>query len=234
MLPNLSHLRVYLNDELMGVVPVEKEQLGQRVRRQLPLDPKLLGDFNRVRLEFVGHYTDVCEDPAHSGLWLNLNRKSQVQLHEQALVLENDLAYFPLPFFDTRDTGKVVLPVVFSGVPSLGEQRAAAILASYFGSQAGWRKASFPVLYNHLPARGEKPAPSIVFASNDRRPALLADLQQFPPVDGPVLQVIDHPDDRFSKVLLVLGRNDDDLIKPPRRWRSATICSAARASKWSR
>ncbi|WP_163599497.1 cellulose biosynthesis cyclic di-GMP-binding regulatory protein BcsB, partial [Klebsiella pneumoniae] len=40
----------------------------------------------------------------------------------------------------------------------------------------------------------------------------LADLQQFPPVDGPVLQVIDHPHDRFSKVLLVLGRNDD-LIK---------------------
>ena len=213
LLPNLSHLRVYLNDELMGVVPVEKDQLGQRVRRQLPLDPKLLSDFNRVRLEFVGHYTDICEDPAHSGLWLNLNRKSQVQLHEQALVLDNDLAYFPLPFFDARDTGKVELPVVFSGTPSLGEQRAAAILASYFGSQAGWRKASFPVLYNSLPARGAKPTPSIVFASNDRRPAFLADLQQFPLVDGPVLQMIDHPDDRFSKVLLVLGRNDDDLVK---------------------
>jgi len=212
LLPNLSHLRVYLNDELMGVVPVEKDQLGQRVRRQLPLDPKLLSDFNRVRLEFVGHYTDICEDPAHSGLWLNLNRKSQVQLHEQALVLDNDLAYFPLPFFDARDTGKVELPVVFSGMPSLGEQRAAAILASYFGSQAGWRKASFPVLYNSLPARGAKPTPSIVFASNDRRPAFLADLQQFPLVDGPVLQMIDHPDDRFSKVLLVLGRNDDDLV----------------------
>lgn len=213
LLPNLSHLRVYLNDELMGVVPVEKDQLGQRVRRQLPLDPKLLSDFNRVRLEFVGHYTDICEDPAHSGLWLNLNRKSQVQLHEQALALDNDLAYFPLPFFDVRDTGKVTLPVVFSGVPSLGEQRAAAILASYFGSQAGWRKATFPVLYDSLPARGDRPTPSIVFASNDRRPAFLADLQQFPPVDGPVLQMIDHPDDRFSKVLLVLGRNDDDLVK---------------------
>lgn len=213
LLPNLSHLRVYLNDELMGVVPVEKDQLGQRVRRQLPLDPKLLSDFNRVRLEFVGHYTDICEDPAHSGLWLNLNRKSQVQLHEQALALDNDLAYFPLPLFDARDTGKVELPVVFSGVPSLGEQRAAAILASYFGSQAGWRKATFPVLYNRLPARAATPKPSIVFATNDRRPAFLANLQQFPPVDGPELQMIDHPDDRWSKVLLVLGRNDDDLVK---------------------
>ena len=63
LLPTLSHLRVYLNDELMGVLPVEKDQLGQRVQRQLPLDPKLISDFNRVRLEFVGHYADVCEDP---------------------------------------------------------------------------------------------------------------------------------------------------------------------------
>lgn len=213
LLPNLSHLRVYLNDELMGVVPVEKDQLGQRVRRQLPLDPKLVTDFNRVRLEFVGHYTDICEDPAHSGLWLNLNRKSQVQLREQALAVENDLAYFPLPFFDARDTSKVELPVVFADSPTLGEQRAAAILSSYFGSKAGWRKATFPVSFDSLPASGDKPKPAIVFASNERRPAFLADLEKFPPVDGPVVQLIDHPTDRWSKLLLVLGRNDDDLVK---------------------
>ncbi|AVD87625.1 cellulose biosynthesis cyclic di-GMP-binding regulatory protein BcsB [Pseudomonas sp. SWI44] len=213
LLPNLSHLRVYLNDELMGVVPVEKDQLGQRVRRQLPLDPKLVTDFNRVRLEFVGHYTDICEDPAHSGLWLNLNRKSQVQLREQALAVGNDLAYFPLPFFDARDTSKVELPVVFADSPTLGEQRAAAILSSYFGSKAGWRKATFPVSFDSLPASGDKPKPAIVFASNERRPAFLADLEKFPPVDGPVVQLIDHPTDRWSKLLLVLGRNDDDLVK---------------------
>lgn len=177
LLPNLSHVRVYLNDELMGVVPIEKDQLGQRVRRQMPLDPKLISDFNRVRLEFVGHYTDICEDPAHSGLWLNVNRKSQVQLREQALALENDLAYFPLPFFDARDTTKLELPVVFAAAPTLGEQRAAAILASYFGSKAGWRKATFPVSFDSLPASGEKPRPAIVFATNERRPAFIADLE---------------------------------------------------------
>lgn len=213
LLPTLSHLRVYLNDELMGVIPVEKDQLGQRVRRQLPLDPKLVSDFNRVRLEFVGHYTDICEDPAHSGLWLNLNRKSQVQLRQQPLALENDLAYFPLPFFDPRDTGKLELPVVFADAPTLGEQRAAAILSSYFGSKAGWRKATFPVSFNSLPASGDKPTPTIVFATNERRPAFLADLEKFPKVDGPVVQLIDHPTDRWSKLLLVLGRDDEDLVK---------------------
>ncbi|MCL8307099.1 cellulose biosynthesis cyclic di-GMP-binding regulatory protein BcsB [Pseudomonas putida] len=213
LLPTLSHLRVYLNDELMGVLPVEKEQLGQRVQRQLPLDPKLISDFNRVRLEFVGHYADIREDPAHSGLWLNLNRKSEVHLREQALAMENDLAFFPLPFFDVRDTGKVDLPVVFAASPTLGEQRAATILASYFGSQAGWRKATFPVLFDSLPAAGDKPKPAIVFASNERRPAFLADFEKFPRVDGPVVQLIDHPSDRWSKLLLVLGRNDEDLVK---------------------
>ncbi|TXI29875.1 MAG: cellulose biosynthesis cyclic di-GMP-binding regulatory protein BcsB [Aquipseudomonas alcaligenes] len=213
LLPILSHLRVYLNDELMGVLPIEQDQLGQRVRRQLALDPKLLADFNRVRLEFVGHYTDICEDPAHSGLWLNLNRKSEVRLREQALALDNDLAYFPLPFFDARDTERLDLPVVFAAAPSLGEQRAAAILASYFGSQAGWRRATFPVFLDRLPEVGERPRPALVFASNEHRPAFLADFEKFPKVDGPVVQLIDHPADRWSKLLLVLGRDDADLVR---------------------
>ncbi|MCS6057893.1 cellulose biosynthesis cyclic di-GMP-binding regulatory protein BcsB [Klebsiella variicola subsp. variicola] len=63
LLPVQSQLKVYLNDELMGVLPVTKEQLGKKIRAQLPIDPLYITDFNRVRLEFVGHYRDVCENP---------------------------------------------------------------------------------------------------------------------------------------------------------------------------
>ncbi|MEA4371934.1 cellulose biosynthesis cyclic di-GMP-binding regulatory protein BcsB, partial [Klebsiella pneumoniae] len=66
LLPVQSQLKVYLNDELMGVLPVTKEQLGKKIRAQLPIDPLYITDFNRVRLEFVGHYRDVCENPASS------------------------------------------------------------------------------------------------------------------------------------------------------------------------
>ncbi|UNB79552.1 cellulose biosynthesis cyclic di-GMP-binding regulatory protein BcsB [Klebsiella pneumoniae] len=60
-------MKVYLNDELMGVLPVTKERkLGKKIRAQLPIDPLYITDFNRVRLEFVGHYRDVCENPASS------------------------------------------------------------------------------------------------------------------------------------------------------------------------
>ena len=35
LLPVQSQLKVYLNDELMGVLPVTKEQLGKKIRAQL-------------------------------------------------------------------------------------------------------------------------------------------------------------------------------------------------------
>lgn len=214
LLPRVSHLRVYLNDELMGVVPITAEDIGQRRSASLQLDPRLVQDYNRVRLEFVGHYTDICEDPAHSSLWLNVSRDSRIVVDEQALITDNDLAFFPLPFFDARDTDKLSIPMVFAGSPSLGEQKAAAVLASYFGSLAKWRMATFPVLFDRLPAQPEqRPVSSIVFATNDRRPTFLADLKRFPAVEGPVIQLIEHPDNRYGKVLLVLGRNDEDLIK---------------------
>ena len=214
LLPTLSHLRVYLNDVLMSVITIDKEQLGKKTVRQVDLDPHLISDFNRVRLEFVGHYTDICEEPSNSALWVNISRTSLVSLKEQALSVKNDLAYFPMPFYDSRGYDEPVLNMVFAASPTQGEQRAAGILASYFGSQAAWRSTKFPVLFDQLPA-GTAAAPvtaSVVFATNSHRPAFLADLKQFPPVEAPVVQIIDNPADRYSKVLLVLGRDEADLV----------------------
>ncbi|UMX79575.1 cellulose biosynthesis cyclic di-GMP-binding regulatory protein BcsB [Klebsiella pneumoniae] len=33
-----------------------------KIRAQPPIDPLYITDFNRVRLEFVGYYRDVCEN----------------------------------------------------------------------------------------------------------------------------------------------------------------------------
>lgn len=214
LLAKVSHLRVYLNDELMGVLPATGAQPGERVSQQLRLEPRLLGDFNRLRLELVGHYAEICEDPANSALWLSLGRQSRVTLTEQPLVLGNDLAHFPVPFFDERDVHKLELPVLFAATPTVGEQQAAAILASYFGSLAAWRGASFPVAFDRLPeSRREPGQPALVFATNDRRPAFMADAERFPPVGAPTVEVITHPDDPYAKLLLVQGRDDADLVK---------------------
>lgn len=83
-----SQLKVYLNDELMDVLPVTKEQLGKKTPAQVPINPLFITDFNRVRLEFVGHYRDVCENPASSTLWLDVGRNSSLQMTYQPLALK--------------------------------------------------------------------------------------------------------------------------------------------------
>ncbi|EEI27193.1 hypothetical protein HMPREF0294_1311, partial [Corynebacterium glucuronolyticum ATCC 51867] len=73
----------------------------------------------------------------------------------QPLAMQDDLANFPLPFFDPRDTAAWNCPVVFAAAPSLAQQRAAAVMSSYFGSLSGWwRQARFPVSFGALPDKG--------------------------------------------------------------------------------
>ena len=204
LLPVQSQLKVYLNEELMGVLPVTKEQLGKKTFAQLPIDPLYISDFNRVRLEFVGHYRDVCENPASSTLWLDVGRSSALELTYQTLAVKNDLSHFPVPFFDSRDNRPLTLPVVFAASPDSAQQQAAAIVASWFGSRSGWRGQNFPVLFNSLPDRH-----AIVFATNDKRPDFLRD---HPAVTGPTVEMMNHPSDPYVKLLVVMGRDDKDLL----------------------
>lgn len=156
LLPVQSQLKVYLNDELMGVLPVTKEQLGKKTLAQMPINPLFITDFNRVRLEFVGHYQDVCENPASTTLWLDVGRSSGLDLTYQTLNVKNDLSHFP-------------------------------------------------VLYNQLPDRN-----AIVFATNDKRPDFLRD---HPAVKAPLIEMINHPQNPYVKLLVVFGRDDKDLLQ---------------------
>ncbi|HBH64806.1 MAG TPA: cellulose synthase regulator BcsB, partial [Erwinia persicina] len=144
LLPTLSHLKIYLNDEMVGLVTLTAEQLGKENQVQVPVDPRFISDFNRIRFELVGHYTNVCENPAFSSIWLDIGKESRLDLTLQKLPLTDDLSHFPEPFFDRRDNRPMSLPVVFAATPDVTEQRAAGILASWFGTKAQWRGQHFP------------------------------------------------------------------------------------------
>ncbi len=203
MLPVVSQFKVYLNDELMGVVPFAKEQMGKKTEVQVPIDPLYITDFNQVRLEFIGQYGSVCENPASPTLWLDVSRDSNLDIGFEPLLLQNDLAHFPVPFFDKNDVRPLNLPMVFASAPDQGMQQAAGVLASWFGAQAGWRGQKFPVSYNTLPQNN-----AIVFATNDKRPDFLRD---HAPVKGPTIEMIDHPAGPYLKLLVIMGRDDKDL-----------------------
>ncbi|MGL4194393.1 MAG: cellulose biosynthesis cyclic di-GMP-binding regulatory protein BcsB [Edwardsiella piscicida] len=206
LVPLVSQVKVFLNDDLVGAVAVDKSQLGHANQVQVPLDAHYITDFNRIRLEFVGRYQSYrqCDNEWHPTLWLAVGQGSSLTLTTQSLLLQNDLSLFPRPFFDSASKAPLTLPVVFAAQPNLAQQQAAAVLASWFGAQAQWRGQRFPVLYNQLPDRH-----GVVFATNAQRPDFLAD---YPAVDGPTVAMISRPDNPYIKMLLIMGRDDRDLM----------------------
>lgn len=203
LLPTLSHLKIYLNDEVLVTLPVTKESLAGPQKLDLDLDPRFFIDYNKLHLQLIGHYTNDCEFPLHSSLWASISNMSKLELNLQPIALRNDLALLPAPFFDQRDNRLLNLPFVFAAKPSLDSLRAAGGLASWFGALASYRGTRFPTYLNRLPERY-----GVVFATNDERPEFLA---KYPNVDAPTISLIQHPENPTGKLLLILGRNSADL-----------------------
>lgn len=201
--PLQSHVRVLLNGEIAGILPVNRANAGKEVVQEVELDPRAISTFNKLALEFIGHYTDECEDPLHSAMWVDIARGTEVQMSTRPAAVKNDLALLPQPFFDTQDYGLFRLPYVFAAKPSHATLRAAGITSSWFGMLASWRGARFPAFLDTLPM-----GHAVVFATNAERPAFLKDMAAF---SGPGLAIVTHPADGYSKLLLVSGRDGEDL-----------------------
>ncbi len=208
LIPALSHIKVSVNDVEVATLPYGAAEAGKPQTVDIPIDRRLIADFNRINIELVAHYTNECEDPNHSSLWATIDASSALTLNVTPLKLTSDLATLPQPFFDPRDVRRASIPFVFAGAsPSAPTTTAAlgaaGIVSSWLGGLAGYRGATFPVTTGELPTA----AHAIVFATPDSGIAGLT----LPAIKGPTLTVVDHPRDPAFKLLLVMGRNAAEL-----------------------
>lgn len=200
LLPDLSHIKVSVNNELVSVVPLPKDN-PKGIVREDNIDPRFFADFNQLSFKLIGHYTRECEDPYHSSLWAKISNTTQLELTVSTIDLANDLALLPGPFFDKRDSKLLELPFVLPSGASLELLRNAGVVASWFGQLASYRGARFPV------ADGMPKSHAIVFATTKEAPAGV----QLPVINGPTLMVVPNPQNPKTKLLLVLGRDNAEL-----------------------
>lgn len=203
LIPGESHLKILVNDEVVHVLPVTRDNVGRNMVQELDISPRLFTNLTNIKFQFIGHYTHDCEDPFHSSLWMEIGGSSQLELTVRPLKLKNDLALLPEPFFNERDfNNKLVVPFVFSSAPDKATLNAAGIVSSWLGKLAAWRGARFPAKLDELP-----PGHAVVFVTEKNRPAFLKD---YPEITGPALEMMTNPADKRSKLLLILGRNGED------------------------
>ncbi len=204
LLPKDSHIKVLLNDEVIGIMPVDSGGEGRPRTSTFEVDPRFVADNNHLKFQLVGHYAQSCEDPLRTSLWASISGTSEVVTEYTELAINNDLSVLPEPFFDRRDLRQITVPMVFSSQPALPTVNAAGVVASWFGKLAGERGARFPANTNVVP-----PGHGLVVATNSDRPDFL---RGHPRVDGPTIEIMTNPTDGRSKLLLILGRDGNDIM----------------------
>ncbi|MBD1574115.1 cellulose biosynthesis cyclic di-GMP-binding regulatory protein BcsB [Vibrio sp. S17_S38] len=205
LLAQVSHVKVYFNNELMGVVAITSGSQGKRIKATIPLEPRLFSNYNQLRFELIGNASEGCGNPNDGSIWAEIGQESHIDLSVHKTQLNNDLSLLPAPFFDSRDFSPLKLPMVFGQDIDMEEIKAAGIASSYFGSLADTRGTDFPVLRNKIPDQN-----AIVFVTDSSRPDFLKD---YPMADGPRLQIISHPTKPFVKLLIVSGHDSKDLTQ---------------------
>lgn len=199
----LSHLKITLNDEVVATLPLEKARAGQQVSRDIPLDPRYFTDFNRIAIQFVGHYTmDHCEDLANSALWTDISPATTLVLDTASLRLPDNLSLLPLPFFDQRDNRRVTVPFVLPADADTATLRAAGVVASWLGALASYRDARFPVA-------ATPPSDQHAIALMLAGPA--TDALGLRDIAGPTVAIMPNPDNPDRKLLVLAGRNANEL-----------------------
>ncbi len=204
LIPELSHLKIALNDRMamVAALPKDKEQGNTR---EIKLDPRLFNDTNFLTFTLIGHYTRQCEDPTHSSLWLTLSDLGRLELTLAQVPTAPDLKKLPAPFLDKRETAPLRLPFVFASAPSMGTLRAAGIVSSWFGLQAGARGAQFPVSLNALPEGN-----AVMFLQNG---------ESVFGIQGSAASSISiqaHPTNPLAKLLVITGGSEEELLRAAR------------------
>jgi hypothetical protein len=204
LVQELSHLTVGLNERIATIIPLPRDKTVGNAR-DIDLDPRLFRDDNVLEFKLIGHYTQRCEDPYHSSLWLVLSDLGRLELTLAPVSQSSDLKKLPNPFFDRRELTQLSVPMVFPRSPSLGSLQAAGVVASWFGMQAPNRGVQFPVSYGELPE-----GHAVVFLKGGES---IAGVRAGA---APSLTLVPHPADPRWRLLVVSGNDEADLMRAAR------------------
>jgi cellulose synthase (UDP-forming) len=208
LLPQLSHLKLMLNGTLFATIQPTPGQVGGSDSRdaeaEFTIPTDLLVHNNTLTIEFIGHYTMICEDPANTTLWARVHRTTFLDIRGDLLPLADDLKQLPIPLLDPATIQPLSIPVVFAGTPSYKAIQAAGIVTSYFGMISENRPVRFPVHIGSIPQGN-----AIVIAdSAGNLPAGLG----LPSINSPTVAMRTNPNDQYSKILIVAGGDGDQVL----------------------
>ena len=208
LLPQLSHLKLMMNGTLFATVQPAAGRMGgsdsHDAEAEFTIPPELLVHNNTLTIQFIGHYTMVCEDPANTTLWARVHRNTFLDIQGDLLPLADDLKQLPMPFLDPAVIQPLSISIVFASAPSFKAIQAAGVVSSYFGLISENRPVRFPVHIGQIPEGNA----IVISDSSESIPTGL----NLTDVGSPTVAMRTNPNDPYSKILVVAGADAEQAL----------------------
>lgn len=203
LLEQISHLVIYLNDNVVNVVDIDEQEKGTQQQKTISIPVELLKKKNTIEMQLIGHYTFSCEDPMHASLWMEVDIETGLSFQVENRQLSYDLSSLPAPFFEVGSQTSLRLPfVLYDTTPHFLE--AAASVASWFGLKAGYQGAKFPVFVGRVPEQGH----AVVMVNGKEQldwiPQKIQQAESF-------IGIVANPNDPSGRFLVVKGEGAEQI-----------------------
>jgi cellulose synthase (UDP-forming) len=208
--PQSSTLKIMLNGALVATVtqPAAPSFDEPYLSTTLRIPADLLVRDNVVAFQFSTSTGLGNADRQNSPAECVLDPSSNLTLGGNLLSLATDLKLLPMPFYDKEVETPTTISFVFLSPPTMKALQAAGIVASWLGVQATARPVKFTVSVGTIPSGNVV----LLSAKPEELPTSLRTVADKNP--SIALQV--NPADPYSKVLLISGNNEDQLLMASR------------------
>ena len=196
-----TSLQLMLNGQPLGSLPLSASDRASE-DYQLDIPAAMVVSSNNLSFNVNDADQLICERDSDQLYQVTILPKTTLSLEGQQLNIGTSLRNFPRPFIDPLRMSPSSVAMIFGENVTPGEVSAAAILSSWMGIQADYRGINFPVIRGQLPEKN-----GVVFGHPGEKIGSLT----LPDSEGPSLQIVNNPDNPVYKLLLIIGKTDDQL-----------------------
>ncbi|MBY4953948.1 cellulose biosynthesis cyclic di-GMP-binding regulatory protein BcsB [Pantoea sp. DY-17] len=212
-----TSLQLMLNGQPLGTLPLGASD-SDVSDYQLDIPAAMVVSSNNLSFKINDADKLLCEKESAQQYQVSILPKTTLSLEGQQLNIGTSLRNFPRPFIDAQRMTPASVTFGFAANVAPDSISAAALVASWMGIQSDYRGIRFPVV------RGDLPEHNGILVGH---PGDKIGTVTLPATSGPLLQVIDNPNNPVYKLLLVVGANDDQLRQAANRLTTQPLATDA-------
>ncbi|MDF7649296.1 cellulose biosynthesis cyclic di-GMP-binding regulatory protein BcsB [Erwiniaceae bacterium L1_54_3] len=212
-----TSLQLMLNGQPLGTLPLGSSD-SDVSDYQLDIPAAMVVSSNNLSFKINDADKLLCEKESAQQYQVSILPKTTLSLEGQQLNIGTSLRNFPRPFMDVQRMTPASVAFGFAANVAPDSVSAAALVASWMGIQSDYRGIRFPVVRGDLPEHNG----ILVGHPGDKIGSVT-----LPATNGPLLQVIDNPNNPVYKLLLVVGADDAQLRQAANRLTTQPLATDA-------